>query len=47
MAIEVKEIPIEAHNSIGKVERYYHPLRRVYEIIRDELRDKIDPEIAL
>jgi hypothetical protein len=37
MAIEVKEISVEAHNSIGKVERYYQPLRRIYEIIRDEL----------
>jgi hypothetical protein len=37
MAIEIKEIPVEAHNSIGKIERYYQPLRRAYEIIRDEL----------
>jgi hypothetical protein len=28
MAIEVKEVPVEAHNSIGKVERYHTPLRR-------------------
>jgi hypothetical protein len=27
MAIEVKEVPVEAHNSIGKVERYHAPLR--------------------
>ena len=27
MSIEVKEVPIKAHNSIGKVERYYTPLR--------------------
>jgi hypothetical protein len=33
MAIEVKEVPIEAHNSVGQVERYYAPLRRAYEII--------------
>jgi hypothetical protein len=37
MAIEIKEIPVEAHNSIGKVKRYYQPLRRAYKIIRDEL----------
>jgi len=36
MAIEIKEIPVEAYNSIGKVERYYQPLRRAYEIIRDK-----------
>jgi hypothetical protein len=48
MAIEVKEVPIEAHNSIGKVERYHIPLRRSYEIIRDELNgEQIDKEIAL
>jgi hypothetical protein len=27
MAIEIKEVPVEAHNSIGKVERYYTLLR--------------------
>jgi len=33
MAIEIKEVPVEAHNSVGLVERYHAPLRRVYEII--------------
>ena len=47
MAIEVKEVPVEAHNSIGKVERYHQPLRRAYEIIRDELQDNTSPEIIL
>ena len=37
MAIEVKEVPVEAHNSIGKIERYHQPLRRAYEIIQEEL----------
>ena len=37
MAIEVKEVPVEAHNSVGKVERYHAPLRRAYEIISSEL----------
>jgi hypothetical protein len=45
MAVEVKEVPVEAHNSIGLVERYHAPLRRSYEIIRDELKDEhIDKE---
>ena len=35
--IEVKEVPVEAHNSVGKVERYHGPLRRAYEIIKAEL----------
>jgi hypothetical protein len=47
MIIKVKEVPVEAHNSISKVERYYHPLRRAYGIIRDELEDRISPDIAL
>jgi hypothetical protein len=39
MAIKVKEVPIKAHNSIRKVERYYAPLRHVYKIISLELED--------
>jgi len=39
MAIKVKEVPIKAHNSIKKVERYYTPLRRVYKIISLKLED--------
>ena len=37
MIIEVKEVPIKAYNSVGKVERYHAPLRRAYEIISSEL----------
>ena len=47
MAIEIREVPVEAHNSIGKVERYHQPLRRAYEIIRDEFHDKVSLEIVL
>jgi len=39
MAIKVKEVPIKAHNSIRKVERYYTLLYRVYKIISLELKD--------
>jgi len=39
MVIKVKEVPIKAYNSIGKVERYYAPLRHVYKIISLELED--------
>ena len=38
MAIKVKEVPIKAHNSIGKVERYYILLCRIYKIISSELK---------
>ena len=48
MVIEIKEILIEAHNSVGKVERYYAPLWRAYEIIRDELvREQIEKDMVL
>jgi hypothetical protein len=30
-------VPVEAHNNIGKVERYHTPLRRAYEINFSEL----------
>jgi len=39
MVIKVKEVPIKAHNSIGKVERYHALLRRAYKIISLELED--------
>ena len=38
MAIKIKKVPIKAHNSIKKVERYYMPLRYVYKIISSELK---------
>ena len=39
MAIEVKEVPIKAHNSIRKVKQYYTPLCHIYKIISLELKD--------
>jgi hypothetical protein len=47
MAIEIKEISVETHNNIGKIERYYQPLRRVYKIIRDEFQDGINAKTTL
>lgn len=41
MVIQTQEVPIEAHNSIGKVERYHYPPRRSYQIISSELKDQI------
>lgn len=46
MGTTVKTVPVEAHHSIGLVERYHGPLRRVYTIITTEIPD-IDPELAL
>jgi hypothetical protein len=36
MAISLKEIPIEVHNSIGKVEQYHGPLCHIYKILQAE-----------
>jgi hypothetical protein len=30
IGIRTKAVPVEAHNSIGMVEKYYRPLRRIY-----------------
>jgi hypothetical protein len=32
---------VEAYNSVGKVERYYAPLRRAYDIIKSEVDDNV------
>ena len=33
MAVDVKEVPVEAYNNIGKVEQRYTLLRRTYDIL--------------
>ena len=37
MDIKIKEVLIKAHNSVGKVERYYTLLQQVYKILSNEL----------
>ena len=44
--IMIKDVPIEAHNSIGIVERYHGLIRRAYEIIVKEL-PKLNKHSAL
>ena len=45
---EIKEVPIEAYYSIRKVERYYTLLKRVYEIMKKELRnEEVDKQVIL
>jgi hypothetical protein len=39
LAIDIKKVPVEAYNSIDKIEQYYGFLRRAYKIICDELYD--------
>jgi hypothetical protein len=45
MSIQVHEVPVEAHNSVGKVERYHAPLRRAYRILKAELNGVNDETI--
>ena len=48
MSCIIKEMPTEAHNSVGKTERFHAPLRRAYEIISDELKGQgISKEVIL
>ncbi len=46
MGIIVKNTQVEAHHSIGMVERYHGLLRRVYSIITIEIPG-IKPDLAL
>jgi hypothetical protein len=46
MGTKVKIVPIEAHNSVGIVERYYRLVRRAYLIIVAEIKG-ISKEMAL
>lgn len=48
LGVNAQTVPVEAHNSVGKIERYHTPLRRAYKIIRAELKDEnIDDEACL
>jgi hypothetical protein len=40
MSIKVKKVLVKAYNSVGLIERYHAPLRRAYEILKTELKDK-------
>lgn len=46
MGITAKSVPVEAHNSIGMVERYHGPLRRIFNIIMAE-SPAFDKDMAL
>ena len=45
--IKIKKILIKAYNNVKKIEKYYALLRCVYEIIRNEIRDKINLDSIL
>ena len=46
IGITTKTVPVEAHWSIRKVERYYAVLHCAYQIVSKELPD-LDKEMAL
>jgi hypothetical protein len=47
LAIEIEEIPVKAHNSIGKIERYHGPLKRAFEVITADLGISFAPKYVL
>lgn len=47
IGVACKQVPTEAHWSIGKVERYHGPLRRAFEILHAELAGTFSNEAIL
>ncbi|KJZ70368.1 hypothetical protein HIM_10259 [Hirsutella minnesotensis 3608] len=47
MGITCRQVPIEAHNSVGKVEKAHGPLRRAYDILQAELGESRSPDALL
>lgn len=47
MGITCKQIPVEAHWSIGKVERYHGPVRRAFNILHAKLGDDYSQDTIL
>jgi hypothetical protein len=48
MSIKVKKVLVEAYNSVGLIKRYHALLRRVYKILKAELKNEhINKEIIL
>jgi hypothetical protein len=47
MAIKIEKIPVKAHHSIGKIEKYHAPLRRAFEVITADLGNTITSDHVL
>jgi hypothetical protein len=47
LVIKIEKVPVEAHNSIDKIERYHGPVKRAYEIITSEFGNIISLKHAL
>jgi hypothetical protein len=44
---QCRQMPVEAHWAVGKIERAHAPLRRTFNILRAELDDRTDDEAIL
>jgi hypothetical protein len=47
VGVSCKEMPVEAHWAVGKIERAHGPLRRAYEMLHDELSHCTDSDTIL
>src|SRR2546429_7668176 len=47
IAIDVVEVPVEAYNSIRKVERYYATIQQAYEVISADISHTTTPLYVL
>jgi hypothetical protein len=47
MGVTCKQVPTEAHWSVGKTKRYHAPLRRAWEILHTELSNAMSDEAIL
>ena len=47
MGIRTKIVPVEAHNSVGVVERMHEPLRRAYYAVKQEFEGRGNKEVIL
>jgi hypothetical protein len=47
MAIEVNKVPVEAHNSIGKVEQYHATICRAFKVISANIGSNMSPDHLL
>ncbi|KAF1828035.1 hypothetical protein BDW02DRAFT_584775, partial [Decorospora gaudefroyi] len=47
IAIDVKEVPVKAHQSIRKVERYHAAIRRAFDVISADIGNAVTPKHTL
>ncbi|KAI0006808.1 hypothetical protein F4779DRAFT_620271 [Xylariaceae sp. FL0662B] len=47
IGVSCKEMPVEAHWAVGKVDRAHRPLKRAYEILKEEIGHCTDPDTIL